>query len=77
MRQFVLDYLANQCGEASQIAGYRRETDEADLLITLADGKRIGVCVINRAIRLPEIKERYERNTHARVFTRSTSWTGG
>ena len=35
MRQFVLDYLAQQCGKANQIASYRRETDEADLLITL------------------------------------------
>ena len=69
MRQFVLDYLAQQCGTATQIAGFRRETEEADLLITLASGKRIAVCVINRAIRLPEIKERYERNTNKGIYT--------
>jgi hypothetical protein len=69
MRQFVLDYLAIECGKARQIVACRRETDEADLLITLADGKRIAVCVINRAIRLPEIKERYERNTLRGIHT--------
>jgi hypothetical protein len=69
MRQFVLDYLAQQCGEATQIATYRRETEEADLLITRTDGKRIGICVINRAIRLPEIKERYERNAIKGIHT--------
>jgi len=69
MKQFVLDYLANQCGKTEHVAGYRRETDEGDLVITLADGKRVGVCVINRAIRLPEIKERYEQNTSKGVHT--------
>ena len=63
MKQFVLDHLANQCGQADRIVSFHREVDEADLLITLTGGKQIGVCVINRAIRLPEIKERYERNT--------------
>ena len=69
MRQFVLDYLVQQCGEANQIANYRRETDDADLLITRTDGKRIGICVINRAIRLPEIKERYEHNATKGIHT--------
>ena len=69
MRQFVLDYLAQQCAQAKTITGCRRETAEADLLITLADGKRIGVCVINRAIRLPEIKERYEHNSMKGIHT--------
>jgi len=69
MRQFVLDYLVQQCGEANQIANYRRETEEADLLITRTDGKRIGICVINRAIRLPEIKERYEHNAVKGIYT--------
>lgn len=69
MRQFVLDYLATECAKTRHIVDYRRETPEADLLITLADGKHIAVCVINRAIRLPEIKERYERNTLMGVHT--------
>ncbi len=69
MKQFVIDYLANQCGQADRIVGFHRDTDEADLLITLTSGKRIGVCVINRAIRLPEIKERYERNTRQGIYT--------
>ncbi|HVU10912.1 MAG TPA: J domain-containing protein [Phototrophicaceae bacterium] len=69
MRQFVIDYLAQECSSAAKVAGYRRETEEADLLITLADGKRVGVCVINRAIRLPEIKERYERNSAKGIYT--------
>ena len=69
MRQFVVDHLAQQCAETRHIAQCRRETDEGDLLITLANGKRVGVCVINRAIRLPEIKERYERNSARGVHT--------
>lgn len=69
MRQFVVDHLAQQCAETRHIAQFRREADEGDLLITLANGKRVGVCVINRAIRLPEIKERYERNSAKGVHT--------
>ncbi len=69
MRQFVIDHLAQRCGQTAKVVGCRRETDEADLLITLADGKRIGVCVINRAIHVPEIKERYERNSAVGVHT--------
>jgi hypothetical protein len=69
MRQFVVDYLVQQSAETRHIAQTRRETDEGDLLLTLADGKKIGICVINRAIRLPEIKERYERNTTKGVHT--------
>jgi hypothetical protein len=69
MRQFVLDYLAQQCAQTKQIATYRREADEADLLVTMTDGKRIGICVINRAIRLPEIKECYERNSIKGIHT--------
>lgn len=64
-----MDHLAQQCAETRHIAQFRRETDEGDLLITLANGKRVGVCVINRAIRLPEIKERYERNSAKGVHT--------
>ncbi len=69
MRQFVVDHLAKQCAETRHITNCRRETDEGDLLITLANGKRVGVCVINRAIRLPEIRERYERNSIRGVHT--------
>jgi hypothetical protein len=69
MRQFVVDYLAQQCKASEVVTSFRRETDEADLLITLADGKRVGICVINRAIRLPEIKERYERNSIKGIYT--------
>jgi len=69
MKQFVLDYLANQCGSAERVVSFRRETDEVDLLIVLDDGKKVGVFVINRAIRLLEIKERYERNTRKGIYT--------
>ncbi len=69
MKQFVLDYLAKQCEQADRVVGFHRDLDEADLLITLISGKQIGVCVINRVIRLPEIKERYEHNTRHGVYT--------
>lgn len=39
------------------------------MTISLHDGTKIGVFVINRAIRLPEIKERYEQNTANGIHT--------
>lgn len=69
MRQFVVDYLVKQCASTPQIANCRRETEDGDLLVTLRNGKRVGICVINRAIRLPEIKERYERNSSLGIHT--------
>ena len=35
------------------------------MLITRTDGKRIGICVINRAIRLPDMQERMARGEAA------------
>lgn len=69
MKQFVLDYLVNQCGRADRVVGCLRETDDADLLISLTGGKRVAVYVINRAIRLPEIKERYQSNSAKQLYT--------
>lgn len=69
MKQFVLDYLSNKCGQADRVVSFEREVDEADLLVTLTGGRQIGICVINRAIRLPEIKERYEWNTSHGIYT--------
>jgi hypothetical protein len=42
---------------------------DVDLVIELDNGKRIGVYVINRAIRVPEIRERLEDNTRQGLHT--------
>lgn len=73
MKQFVLDYLAEQSAQSSRIAAYEREPGstgaDADLQIRLKEGRTIALYIINRAIRVPEIRERYEQNTRARLHT--------
>lgn len=69
MKQFVLEHLAQEATEAEHIRQFDCETTEADMLIDLANGQRIGIYVINRAVRIPEIRERYERNTARGIHT--------
>lgn len=69
MKQFVLDHLTAACRQAERITAYQREVSEADLLINLKNGQRVAVCVINRAIRLPEIRARYQHNTGCGIYT--------
>ncbi len=69
MKQFVLDHLTTACQQAERISVCQREAPEADLLITLQNGQRVAVCVMNRAIRLPEIRTRYEANTDIGIHT--------
>jgi hypothetical protein len=69
MKQFVLDHLTHHLGKSDRIAGMKREHDGHDLLVTLADGTLISLCVINRAVRVMEIREQYERHTRAGVHT--------
>ncbi|MBE2270851.1 MAG: J domain-containing protein [Anaerolinea sp.] len=69
MKQFVLDHLVHECNEADRVVGCSLHNKDADLTIKLKDGKTVGVFVINRAIRLPEIKERYEANTARGIHT--------
>src|SRR5690606_9189206 len=69
MKQFVLDYLATTCDRTERILRHNRNTKEADMTIDLEAGKRVAVYVINRAIRLPEIRERLELNTARRLHT--------
>lgn len=69
MKQFVLDHLTQHLSGSDRIAAMQRECDEHDLLVTLADGAKISICVINRAVRLTEVRERYERNTRQNVHT--------
>lgn len=42
---------------------------DADMHIELKNGKKIAVYVINRALRLPEIREKFEYNTAMRLHT--------
>lgn len=69
MKQFVLDHLIQECTRADRVIGCTLHNKEADLTIKLKNGKTVGIFVINRAIRLPEIKETYEANTARGVHT--------
>lgn len=69
MKQFVLDHLSTQLGCSERISSFQRASGENDLLVTLTDTTKVAVCVINRAIRLTEIREQYEKNTRKRVHT--------
>lgn len=69
MKQFVLDFLENECLRGAHFSRCLRETPEADLLVELTSGKRVAIYVINRAPRLPEIRERYEQNTRRKIHT--------
>lgn len=69
MRQFVVDYMIAECQRSPRVKGYRVETDDAHLRIDLSDGKSLAIYVINRAIRLPEIRETLEQNTRKKLYT--------
>lgn len=69
MKQFVVDHLTAECGKAERIMAYSCSVKDADMLIELEPGKRVAVYVINRAIRVPEIRERLELNTARRLHT--------
>ncbi|MBK9751215.1 MAG: J domain-containing protein [Chloroflexi bacterium] len=68
MKQFVLDHLIQECRQADRVIACTQQKD-SDLSIKLKNGKMVNVFVINRAIRLPEIKETYEGNTSRGVHT--------
>ena len=69
MKQFVLDYLK---AEIATIDGARIThpvNPDGDLHVQLKTGKQIVFYVINRALRLTEIREKYEGNTARRVHS--------
>lgn len=63
MKQFVLDHFQSVYRDS------RLNMEEGDLLIHHPSGKRIALIVINRAVRLAEVKERYEKNTAKKIHT--------
>lgn len=72
MKQFVLDYLADSYAKSNRVLRVTRETPEADMLVELDDGKRIAkvaVFVVNRSIRIPEIRQLYETNTSRKIHS--------
>lgn len=69
MKQFVLDYLSQECGKTERVVTCSRGVKDVDMTIDLQAGKRVVVYVINRAIRIPEIRERLEENTSKRLHT--------
>ena len=69
MKRFVLDHLGKACQTADQIKACRFDSKTADAVIELSNGRMVAVYVINRAIRIPEIRETCERNTSKRVHT--------
>ncbi len=68
MKQFVLEYLARELALAGN-GVVTLEHHTADLHIRLKDGRTVAVYVINRALRLPEIRETLERNSVLRLHT--------
>lgn len=69
MKQFVLDYLAAQSLKARNIVDHQRDLNDADLRLVLDDGQVITVYIINRALRVPEIRQRFEENTALNLHT--------
>jgi hypothetical protein len=69
MKQFVLDYMVTECRRSTRVKQCGVDHPQADLRIDLADGKALAIYVINRAIRLPEIRERLEQNTRNKWYT--------
>lgn len=69
MKQFVLDYLSNQLSISDRVARCQLANGENDLMVTLSDGKRIGMCVINHAVRVTEIRDHYANNTRKKIHT--------
>ncbi|NDJ61521.1 MAG: J domain-containing protein [Chloroflexi bacterium] len=69
MKQFVLDHITEQYNQPKQEAKPHFERDEADIYLELAAGKTVAVYIINRAVRVPEIKARYEENTANEIHT--------
>ncbi|MDX2160984.1 MAG: J domain-containing protein [bacterium] len=69
MKKFVIDYMIAGCARSARVKGYAVDTPQADLRVDLNDGKSLAIYVINRAIRLPEIRERLENNTRSRLYT--------
>jgi hypothetical protein len=69
MKQFVIEHLTR---EASQVDGLRARAPhahDADLHIETKSGHTVAIYVINRALRLPEIREKYEKNSALRLHT--------
>jgi DnaJ-domain-containing protein 1 len=69
MKQFVLDHLTHHLQGSDRVSCLQRECDGHDLLISLTDGTSVSVCVINRALRLTEVRERYAANTRSRIHS--------
>ncbi len=69
MKQFVLDHLIRTCETMPRVRSWNTSVADADLTIELENHQRIAVYVINRAIRVPEIRERYETNTRLKLHT--------
>lgn len=69
MKRFVLDHFEKVCQTAERIARCRFDARDADMVIELDNGKSVAVYVVNRAIRIPEIRETFEQNTARRVYS--------
>ena len=69
MKQFVLDHLQNACQTATHVVNCRFSSNGADLYVDIASGQSIAVYIVNRAIRVPEIKETLAANTAKKLHT--------
>lgn len=69
MKQFVLDYLRRACDTTERITRCQLSVADADLTLDLQSGQTVAIYIVNRAIRIPEIRETYEHNTRQRLYT--------
>jgi hypothetical protein len=69
MKQFVLDYLTRESSKSGGLRAYKPHSHDSDLYIELKDGRTIAVYVVNYALRLPEIREKCERNSALQLHT--------
>jgi hypothetical protein len=69
MKQFVLDHLNTEIAKIDGARITNPVNPDGDLYAQLKSGKQVVFYVINRALRLPEIREKYETNTARRLYS--------
>ncbi len=69
MKQFVLDYLRTEIATIDGARVLNPFSPDGDLHVQLKSGKQVVMYIINRALRLPEIREKYEGNTSQRIHS--------
>jgi hypothetical protein len=69
MKQFVLDFLKSETTRLDGARAYEPIGHDADLHIQLKGGRQFAFYVMNRAVRLPEIRDAFEHNSARQLYT--------